>query len=213
MVRKLLLVSGILSSLHYIAINIYVPLQYEGYNITEYTVSELSAIGAPTRQLWLLLALPYPLLFAAFAWGVVKSAAANRLLNAVGVLMLIYAIFNAYWPPMHQRGIDPTLTDVMHISWAGATVLLMLVMMGLGAAALGKTFRWYTIASMLMLMAFGTLTALEAPNIATDLPTPFIGIWERINIGVFMVWVVVLSVILLRSGVPQQSIKPALANA
>lgn len=31
-----------------------------------------------------------------------------------------------------------------------------------------------------------------------NLPTPFIGIWERINIGAFMLWIIVLSVLLLR---------------
>ena len=53
MLRKLLLIYGILSSLLYVAINILVPMAWDGYNAVSQTVSELSAIDAPTRPLWL----------------------------------------------------------------------------------------------------------------------------------------------------------------
>ena len=49
-VRKTLLVSGIVSSLLYVAMNIFVAMQWEGYSSASQTVSELSAIGAPTRR-------------------------------------------------------------------------------------------------------------------------------------------------------------------
>ena len=52
---KVLIICGILSSFWYVAINVYVPMQYEGYSISSLTVSELSAIGAPTRKLWIVL--------------------------------------------------------------------------------------------------------------------------------------------------------------
>lgn len=67
--RKVLIICGILSSLLYVAINVFVPLQWEGYSAASQTVSELSAIGAPTRRLWLLLVIPYSVLVAAFGWG------------------------------------------------------------------------------------------------------------------------------------------------
>ena len=41
-------------------------------------------------------------------------------------------------------------------------------------------------------------TFLEAPAVATNQPTPLTGLWERINIGVFLLWVVVLAIELLR---------------
>lgn len=71
--------------------------------------------------------------------------------------------------------------------------------MGFGAAALGKPFRIYTLASIVLHLVFGVLTSFEAPNIPTNGPTPLIGVWERINIAVFMLWVSVLSIILLRT--------------
>ncbi len=194
---KVLLVCGILSSLWYIAINIYVPAQYEGYRVASYTVSELSAIGAPTRRLWLLLVIAYPVLFAAFGWGVLLSAC-DRLLRVTGGLILAYAIFNVYWPPMHIRGLEPTLTDTLHITWAMTVVLLMIAVMVFAALALGKRFRIYTISTIALHLIFGVLSALQAPNIPRNDPTPMIGIWERINIGVFMIWVIVLAMVLLQ---------------
>jgi hypothetical protein len=162
------------------------------------TVSELSALGAPTRITWVLLATPYTLLSLAFGWGVLQSATGNRQLRVVAILIIVYSIFNFYWPPMHQRGLEPTLTDILHITWTIITVVLMITMMAFGAVALDARFRIYTIVSMALLVVFGILTSVEAPNIHANGPTPLIGIWERINIGIFMLWVIVLAFILLR---------------
>ena len=52
---------------------------------------------------------------------------------------------------------------------------------------------------MVILFAFGALTIPDAPNIQANLPTPWVGVWERINIGVFLLWVVVLALMLLRA--------------
>jgi hypothetical protein len=51
---------------------------------------------------------------------------------------------------------------------------------------------------MVILFAFGALTFRDGPRIAANLPTPRAGVWERINIGVFLLWVVVLAITLLR---------------
>jgi hypothetical protein len=197
--NQVMIFCGILSSLWYVVINIYIPTQYEGYSLSSLTVSELSAIGAPTRKLWVWLVIVYPLLFAAFGWGVMRTAGGNRRLRIVGGLIIAYCVFNIYWPPMHQRGVEPTFTDTLHIVWAMVTVLAMITMMGLSAAAFGMRFRIYTITSIVLHIVFGILTSLEAPNIPTNGPTPWIGVWERINIAIFMFWVVVFAIVLLRT--------------
>jgi hypothetical protein len=104
---------------------------------------------------------------------------------------------------MRQRGAEFTLTDTMHIVFATVTVLLMLLAIGFGAAAFGKRFRLYSIATIALLVVFGALTGLESPRIAANLPTPWVGVWERINIGVFLLWVVALAIALLRAAVEQ----------
>lgn len=202
MMWKALLTCGILSSLWYIAINIFVPPMYDGYSTVSLTVSELSAIGAPTRILWVLLALPYSLLFVLFGWGILKTSRGNRSLIITAGLIIVYSIFNFYWPPMHQREViatgGGTLTDTLHIAWAMISLFLMMLIMGFGAVALGKRFRFYTIATWAVFIGFGILTWIESPGIEKNLPTPRIGVWERINIGAFMLWIIVLAIVLRR---------------
>jgi hypothetical protein len=203
MARKVLLVCGILSSLLYVAMNVFVAMQWEGYSSASQTVSELSAIGAPTRPLWVLLGVPYTLLVTGFGWGIWKSADRSRTLRIVGGLIVAYGALGILWPfaPMHLREAlaagGGARSDTMHIVLGSVTVLLMLLAIGFGAAAFGKCFRLYCIASMVVLVAFGALTFLDAPRVGANLPTPWLGVWERINIGVFLLWVVVLALALL----------------
>lgn len=210
MVRKALLICGILSSLLYVGANIITVMLYPGYSAFSGTVSELSAIGAPTRSLWVWLMVPYSLLVIAFGWGVWVSAGRNRSLRVVGSLMVVCALFGFAWPPMHQREVlamgGGSLTDTLHIVWTIVTSILFLLVLGFGAAAFEKWFRLYSIATMVVLVVFGALTGMHASGIEANLPTPWIGVWERINIGAYMLWVAVLAIALLRSQVnkPQE---------
>jgi hypothetical protein len=54
-----------------------------------------------------------------------------------------------------------------------------------------------------MLVVGGTLAGLDGSRLAANLPTPWMGFWERINIFGYMLWVVVLSIALLRGRVAQ----------
>ncbi|MGZ5133678.1 MAG: DUF998 domain-containing protein [Flavitalea sp.] len=202
MVRKFLLACGMLSSLLYIAMNVFMPMLYVGYNSASQTVSELSAIGAPTRPLWVALAVVYALLMIAFGLGVRRSAGRNRSLRIVGTVMIVNGVIGLFWPPMHQREVlaagGGTMTDTLHIVFTMITIPLFLLAIGFGAAAFGKRFRTYSIVTIVLLIVFGVLTGLDSPRMEADLPTPWMGIWERISIGAYMLWVVVLSIILLR---------------
>ena len=76
----------------------------------------------------------------------------------------------------------------------------MFLAIAVGATAFGKAFRLYSVCSILVLLAFGALTFLDAPRLQANLPTPWMGLWERINISVFLLWVVVLAATLVRGG-------------
>lgn len=196
--KRSLLACGILSSVLYIAMNVFVPMRYAGYSVTAQTVSELSAVGAPTRPLWVLLGTLYALLVVVFGLGVWTCAARRRPLQVVAACLIVDGVFSLYWPPMQMRGAAFALTDALHILWSIATVLLMLGAIGFAAFALGRSFRIYSIATMLTLLLFGGLTGIDGPRIAADLPTPWVGVWERISIAAFMLWVALFAVALLR---------------
>ena len=201
--RRFFLYCGLAASLLYIVMNVFIPPLYEGYNWVTQTVSELSAIDAPTRPLWFPLGTAYTLLIAAFGWGILRSADRKRTLRVVGILMILHGVFGLTWSPMHQREVlaagGGTFSDDWHIVMSAITVLLMFLSIGFGAAAFGKGFRAYSIVTILVFIVFGVLTFLEAPNVDKNLPTPFIGLWERINIAAFMIWVIVFSIILLQA--------------
>jgi hypothetical protein len=208
--RKTLLVCGILSSLLYGAM--IAAIGYEGYSRMSQTPSELSAIGAPTQSLWMQLGAIYTVLVIAFGWGVWKSTGRDRPLQIVGGLLVLYGSLGLLWPfaPMHQREVlaagGGTLSDTMHVVLASGTVLLMFVAMGVAARAFGTRFRLYSIASIVVLVAFGAMTFWDAPRVQANLRTPWIGLWERINISVFLLWAVVLAAVLWR--VPAQRDAP-----
>ena len=103
---------------------------------------------------------------------------------------------------MHQRQViaagGGTLTDTLHIVWTIIHIVLMLIVIILVAAALGKGFRIYSIITVLTFLVFGILTTMESQGIQSGAPTPYIGIWERINMASYMLWLAVLALILLR---------------
>jgi hypothetical protein len=206
MLRKALLVGGIFSSVVYVAMTVFIAMQWEGYSSASQTISELSAIEAPTRSLWVLPGAVYTALVIAFGLGICQSAGRNRALHVVGRLVLAYGVLGLLWPlaPMHLREVlaagGATRSDTMHLVLGSVTVLLMLLAMSFGAVAFGNGFRRYSMTSIVVLVAFGVLTFLDAPKVAANLPTPWIGVWERINIGVFLLWIVVLATTLLRRG-------------
>jgi hypothetical protein len=192
--RRALLVCGIATALFYGAMNVFIPMLWPEYRWTSQTVSELSAIGAPTRPLWVALCFVYSALSAAFGAGVWASAQGRWPLRVAGAAMITTAVLGLVWPPMHLRPVlaagGGTLTDTLHLVWTAAWVLLSMVAMGFGAAALGRRFRIFTVVAVLLLAAFGALTSAEAPHVSLDLPTPWIGVWERLNMACYYVWLV-----------------------
>jgi hypothetical protein len=201
--NKTLLYCGILASLLYAAMNIFIPLQWPAYSSFSYTVSELSAVDAPTRSVWVVWASVYTLLMALFGWGVLRLAKGQQPLLWTGWLLLVYGIFGLFWPPMHQRYVLAAgghfLTDTMHLVFAGVTVLLMIgiILCGMYSFRL-KWFRFYSVSTLVLLSVFGLLTSLGAPKVQANLPTPWLGVWERINIGVYLVWVIVLALLMMK---------------
>jgi len=204
--RRRLLVCGIASSLLYAAMNVLAPMLYEGYSSVSQTISELSAIGAPTRPLWVVLAIAYTLLVAAFGWGVWMSAGSRRSLRTAGVLIIAYGLIGIFWPPMHRREVlaagGGTLTDVMHIAFTFSLFLIMAAI-AYAAAAFGRRFSIYSLATLVVMVAFGVLTGLESPGIHTGRPTPWIGVWERTSAAAFLLWIFVLGIALRREAEAQ----------
>ena len=72
--RKFLLACGVLSSAAYLCADVFGSLRWEGYSVVDQTISELAAIGSPSRALMLWFFAAYNVLVIAFASGVWLSA-------------------------------------------------------------------------------------------------------------------------------------------
>jgi hypothetical protein len=200
--RKTLLASGIVSSLLYVAALNLGAIRWEGYSATAQTVSELIAINAPSAPLVVPLFLAYSVLIFAFGFGVWLSAGQKRVMRIAALLIAakeVLGVVVTLFAPIHLRGVEPTQSDTMHAILTGISVLLiMFPAIVLGALAFGKRFRVYSIVTMLVFLVFGILTGTQAPLMALNQPTPWIGVFERINIFGYLLWIIVLAVILLR---------------
>lgn len=194
-------ICGICASFLYVIMNIVCALKYESYSSFSQTISELSAIGAPTRSLWGPLAIVYSILIIYFAWGVWRFGYENKNLRIAGMILFFNGVIGFFWPSMHQRDIlaagGGTLADAMHIAFAAVTVVLMALTMLFAGVALGRMFAAYSFLSLLAMFFFGILTSVQTSRMEANLPTPWMGVWERICIGVYLLWIIVLAVVLL----------------
>ena len=199
--RKTLLVCGIAASLLYVAATILGAMLWDGYSSTSQTVSELFAIDAPSKRVVDPLFVTYSVLWMAFGVGVWKSARQRKALRimAIGLIgkevegLVVQLAF-----PMHLRGVASTSNDPVHGILTYIGVLFFLTAVGAGAFVFGPRFRVYSVATLLVSALGGALTGLYIPRMVENLPTPWMGVWERISIFSYLLWSVVLATRLLR---------------
>jgi hypothetical membrane protein len=201
MLRQVLLGCGILSSLLYIATDVLGGLRYDGYSFTSQAISELMAVGAPSEGFVDPLFILYGVLAVVFGIAVFREGAARSRLRITGALVIAYALLGLTGPlffEMSQRGAGATGNDLGHIVLTAALVLCLLLTIGFGANALGRRFRAYSWATLLIVIAFGVVSATFGARLAAGEPTPGFGIVERIHVYAFLLWMAVFAIGLLR---------------
>jgi hypothetical protein len=203
---RVLLVCGIAYALVYVVGNdVLAAGRFPGYDWRAQNISELSAIGSPARILELAVLLPVlTVLMVAFGVGVWRSACGRRALRVAGGLLVACGLTGLLSIPfpMTSRamliagGATPA-NDVGHIALTAGTVLLIVGMMAFAAVPFSTGFRVYSAVSALAVVVFGALTGSQAPQLAVGAPTPWMGVSERVSIGAWLLWMVVLAVVLL----------------
>jgi hypothetical membrane protein len=130
MVRKVLLICGILSPLLYAVSDALAGMRWEGYSFRNQTISELGAIGAPSRPLFSILLIVVYSLMVAFGVGIRKAADGNRRLRIVGGLVIalgVIALTVGQFASMHLRGTEQGFTGTLHLI-EGAVWMLMFLL-------------------------------------------------------------------------------------
>ena len=72
--------------------------------------------------------------------------------------------------------------------------------MGVAAFAFGRGFRVYTFAAIAVMFGFGMLMNTMVNDVADNVDTPWLGIWERITVEGAMLWQAVVAAVLIRHG-------------
>jgi hypothetical protein len=197
-IRKVLLGCGVLSSVQYVAAEVYAWTRYPGYSPVAQGFSELLAEGAPTRAFLVAVAgAPYNLLVAALGAGVWLAAGGKRIPRITGALLVLYALISYLGGTVFQmdpREVEGSVRTMLHERATAVMVLSMLLAMGVGAFLHGRRFRLYSLGTLLTVVVFAGLTFQQVARLAAHEPAPWLGVIERVNIYAWMLWVAVLAI-------------------
>lgn len=187
-----LLSCGIAAPLLYAFTDVLLAIRWEDYSFRDQTISELNAIGAPTRTLSIILGIVGYAFLVAFGVGVWRSAVADRRLRAAGGGLIALGVLAWVGVPffaMHVREAEETLTDTLHVAQLAVAGPLLLLIIGFGAAAFGWRFRLYSAATVVLTLAFGAWSGTYGADVADDLATPWVGVIERISVYSYQLWI------------------------
>lgn len=203
--RQALLTCGIVYALLYVIVNdVIAATLYDGYSRMSQAVSELSATGAPTHALLTAVGPVFSLLLIGFGLGIWRSARGKRSLRIAGALVAAHGAMSFLWllGPMSQREViaagRATSADDLHLFLSAATGLFMAAYVATTAVGLGWVFRLYSVATIATALVFGLLSA-QVDKLEAGAPTPWMGLLERIGIGVWLVWLAVVAMVLWRA--------------
>ncbi len=99
---------------------------------------------------------------------------------------------------MQLRGTEQGLAGALHLIEGGVEMLILLTAMGFASGDLDRKFRLYTIFTIVLMLIFGAWSGMDSPLVVAGLPTPWLGVKERIMWYSYQLWFIVLSLRLLQ---------------
>ena len=200
-----LLGCGIAYPVVYIAANDVIAAgRVPGYSRIDQAVSELSATGAPTRPFLVAMLPVFTGLTVGFGVGVWHCAEDRRALRVTSGVLLASGVTGVAWLPFPMSSREDiargatTTGDVGHILLSGLTLAEVLVLFASGSTAFGTRFRLFSLASAATVLASGVRTSVGAANLSAGRPTPRLGLYERLMLAPWLLWMAVLAALLLR---------------
>ena len=202
--HKSLVLCGVLSSLIYILGDIAASNIYEGYHYTSQAVSDLGAIGSPTRPIVFVIFCIYNTLVLLFGLGLIATKKQKSVTMLTGIMFVIYAIIGQLtfmYGPMNIQEAIGAETNIEYLILAYTNILPMLFVIAVGCVTIRqKNFKLYSALTIAILILFGAWMTSDLLVISTGLPIPWYGIKERINIYGFMIWVFIFSLLYIKKG-------------
>lgn len=200
-VLKTVLLLGVLTPIYYVVVNdVVAATLYPGYDRISRPVSELTATYAPTRPILVPLLVIFDLLIIPFWLGVWRAAQGNRALRLTSGLMLAFRVLAVLAFPFPMVADEVLGANTIHtVIWGVFTPLLMLASIGASAWAFGRAFRLYAILTLVALVGFSAWAGIGAAQVNAGEIVLWFGVTERALIGVWLQWVAVLAIVLIRA--------------
>jgi hypothetical protein len=176
-----LMLTGMLSIVFYVLHIVIGGMKWKGYSHLHQPISDLSATGAPDRNLMLSLTTIYGFLALLFAisFTVLKSREHHSFVFWGGVTFIILHFVSILYPlfPQDLPGEKTTFKGRMHI-----------IGFGFISEPQWHAFGVYSIITGIIILVFGATTALFYAK-----KLSYFGLVERLNIGTLQVWTFVFS--------------------
>jgi hypothetical protein len=201
MLQKVLLICGVLAALLYIGTDILAGLLSKGYHFGAQSASQLSAVGAVTRPVVLVLNITAGILLVAFSLGVWFQADQNWILRLMACLLVGNALFSmiavAFFP-LHPGEPVNSPANTLNTIIMAVSVFLLLFAIGFGAAGNDNWLRYFSIALLLVFLVLTILGIYVFPRIAASQPVSRVGTQERTMVYAEMLWLALQALVLLR---------------
>ena len=172
------------------------------YSTIYNSISELSMANAPNKLLMDVLFGIYNLFLLVFGVGAYldssinskKYNAATIMLANIGILGLVVLVFT-----QDPRGAPATFYGTLHIILSGITAALTIISIILVGISFKnyvgmKLFSGYSYITAVLIFLSGGASAASFANSG-----PYSGLFERITIYLFMIWVITLSYLILKN--------------
>jgi uncharacterized protein DUF998 len=196
---RAVLIAVLIAAILFIATDLLGLARWKGYDYIHQSISDLTAIGSPTRSWAVPLTLGHNLALLIAGVAILLLPGRNLPLRITASLLIVTAIawLGAQLFP-NQVGESPAPSSPLVVLGATAVVASVL-MIAFGAAAFSG---WFRIVSIGVLAAFAVLTILGFMQGA-----PRVGLQERVLSYVTLGWMVLLGVAALidRGGQPAVS--------
>ena len=197
---------GIVGPLIYILAVIVGGAIRNDYSALYNAISELTMANAPNKLLLDVLFGIYNISLLIFGLGAYFDSSINNkkfnisalMLVIIGFLGLLILIFT-----QDPRGAPATVHGTLHILLSGITAALTIISIFIAGISFRKYsnlkgFSWYSYITALLIFISGGLGAASLANNGS-----YGGLFERITIFLFMIWVITLSYIILNDKIEQ----------
>ncbi len=200
--KKVYALFGIIGPLIYILAVFIGGVIRHDYSAIYNAVSELTMANAPNKLLLDILFGIYNVFLLIFGLGAYLDSSINSkkydtatiMLVIIGILGLLVLIFT-----QDPRGSPATLHGTLHILLSGLTAALTIISVVLVGISFKKYsnikgFSWYSYITAALIFISGGIGAVSLANNGA-----YGGLFERITIFLFMIWVISLSYIILKN--------------